>query len=330
MKIVLNGPVAHAGAATLRHRFGAAADIVEVDHRAADEQAIAAFAEAEVLVSVDFDASLPPAPKLRLVHVPAAGLDAVDLAAVPRGCRVCNVFEHEIGISEYVMAAMLYFTIGLVSKNERFKSGSWADSPRVGAPFRPELAGKTVGSIGYGHIGRAVARRAKAFGMRVMALARTRRDLEPPPDWLGEPAELPALLEAADFILIACPLNEATRGLIGRAEFAHMKPEAVLINVARGPIVDEDALFEALARRMIRGAVLDVWYRYPEPDDATVRPSRHPFHHLDNVVMTPHLSGWTEGLMERRFAVIIDNIERLRDGRELINQVHPAPDTTAK
>jgi phosphoglycerate dehydrogenase-like enzyme len=324
MKIVLNGPVAQAGAGILRHRFGAAADVVEMDHRAADARAIAALAEAEILVSVDFDGSLPPMPKLRLVHVPATGLDAVDLAAVPPCCRVCNVFEHDIGVSEYVVAAMLYFTIGLVSKSERFRSGSWTDSPRVGAPFRPELAGSTVGLIGYGHIGRAVARRAKAFGLRVMALARTRRDLEPPPDWLGEPGELPALLEAADFVVIACPLNEATRGLIGRREFAHMKPEAVLINVARGPIVDEDALYEALESRTIRGAVLDVWYRYPEPGETAVRPSRHPFHHLDNVVMTPHCSGWTEGLMARRFAVIIDNIERLRQGRPLMNQVHPA------
>jgi phosphoglycerate dehydrogenase-like enzyme len=324
MKIVLNGPVAQAGAGILRHRFGAAADVVEMDHRAADARAIAALAEAEILVSVDFDGSLPPMPKLRLVHIPATGLDAVDLAAVPPCCRVCNVFEHDIGVSEYVVAAMLYFTIGLVSKSERFRSGSWTDSPRVGAPFRPELAGSTVGLIGYGHIGRAVARRAKAFGLRVMALARTRRDLEPPPDWLGEPGELPALLEAADFVVIACPLNEATRGLIGRREFAHMKPEAVLINVARGPIVDEDALYEALESRTIRGAVLDVWYRYPEPGETAVRPSRHPFHHLDNVVMTPHCSGWTEGLMARRFAVIIDNIERLRQGRPLMNQVHPA------
>jgi phosphoglycerate dehydrogenase-like enzyme len=329
MKIVLNGPVAQAGADMVRHRFGAAAEVAEVDHRAADARAIFAFAEAEILVSVDFDGSLPPTPKLRLLHVPAAGLDAIDLAAVPRGCPVCNVFEHEIGISEYVMAAMLHFTIELGPKSERFKGGSWADSPRLGAPFRPELAGRTVGSIGYGHIGRAVARRAKAFGMRVMALARTRRDVEPPPDWLGEPAELPSLLEASDYVVVACPLSEATRGLIGPSELARMKPEAVLINVARGPIVDEDALYEALAKRMIRGAVLDVWYCYPEPGEAAVRPSRHPFHHLDNVVMTPHCSGWTEGLMERRFAVIIDNIERLRDGRPLLNQVYPAPGTRA-
>jgi phosphoglycerate dehydrogenase-like enzyme len=324
MKIVLNGPVAQTGAAILRDRFGVAADVVEVDHRAAAERTIRAFAEAEVLVSVDFDATLPPTPGLRLVHVPAAGLDALELAAVPDGCRVCNVFEHEIGISEYVMAAMLHDVVDLAGRSARFKAGSWADSPRVGAPFRPELAGKTVGAIGYGHIGRAIARRAKAFGMRVMALARTRREVDPPPDWLGEPAQLATLLEASDFVVVACPLNEATRGMIGPAELARMKPDAVLINVARGPIVDEDALYRALSTRTFRGAVLDTWYRYPGPGDPDVLPSRHPFHELDNVVMTPHCSGWTEGLMERRFAVIADNIERLRDGRALVNQVHPA------
>ena len=93
----------------------------------------------------------------------------------------------------------------------------------------------------------------------------------------------------------------------------------VVLGIALALLLNEQLWF----KRMIRGAVLDTWYRYPEPGNATVRPSRHPFHHLDNVVMTPHLSGWTEGLMERRFAVIIDNIERLREGRPLLNQVHP-------
>jgi phosphoglycerate dehydrogenase-like enzyme len=323
MKIVLNGPVGHQGTEILRRRFGAEADIVVVDHREVDERAVRAFAEADILVTVDFDDSLPPTPKLRLVHLPAAGLDAIDLAAVPEGCRVCNAFEHEIGISEYVMAAMLHHIVDLAGRSERFKAGSWAESPRLAAPFRPELAGKMIGSIGYGHIGRAIARRAKACGMRVMALARTRRDVDPPPDWLGEPQDLPALLQASDFVLVACPLNDATRGMIGEAQLAQMKPDAVLINIARGPIVAEDALYEALAARRIGGAVLDTWYRYPEPGDSGIRPSRLPFHELDNVVMTPHCSGWTEGLMERRFAVIADNIERLGAGRPLINQVHP-------
>ena len=97
-----------------------------------------------------------------------------------------------------------------------------------------------------------------------MAIAARPRPLEPAPDWLGGPGELDRLLEAADFVVVACPLDEATRGLIGKAELARMRPGAVLINVARGPIVDEDALFAALRERTIGGAALDTWYRYPE------------------------------------------------------------------
>lgn len=323
MKIVLNGPIAQTGTDLLRRHFGQAAEIAEVDHRDADERARRALAEAEILVTVDFGHDLPATPALRLIHVPAAGLDSLDLAAVPRGCRVCNAFEHEIGISEYVLAAMLHVIVDLAGRSVRFKAGSWAESPRLAGAFRPELAGKTVGCIGYGHIGRAIGRRARAFGMHVMAITRSGEAGDPPPDWLGRPDQLPALLEAADFVVVACPLSDATRGLIGRAELDHMKPGAVLINVARGPIADEDALFEALRDGTIGGAVLDTWYRYPEPGDPAVRPSRHPFQELDNVVMTPHCSGWTQGLMARRFRVIIDNIERLQDGRPLINQVHP-------
>jgi phosphoglycerate dehydrogenase-like enzyme len=91
----------------------------------------------------------------------------------------------------------------------------------------------------------------------------------------------------------------------------------VLINVARGPVVDEEALYQALREGLIGGAVLDTWYRYASPAEPDLRPSRQPFHELQNVVMTPHLSGWTEGLMPRRLAVIIDNIERLAGGRPL-------------
>jgi hypothetical protein len=115
---------------------------------------------------------------------------------------------------------------------------------------------------------------------------------------------------------------EMERGLIGPAQLARMKPDAVLINVARGPVADEEALYQALRDGVIGGAVLDTWYRYASPAEPDLRPSRQPFHKLQNVVMTPHLSGWTEGLMPRRLAVIIDNIERLADGRPLRHQVH--------
>ena len=131
MNVLLNGPIARQGAALLRSRFGDGLQIVEVADPAASA---AAFATAEVLVTVELGSGLPPMPKLRLIQLPAAGLDAVDLDAVPAGCRVCNTFEHEIGISEYVLAAMLHWTVGLAGRDARFRAGSWADSPRLLAP----------------------------------------------------------------------------------------------------------------------------------------------------------------------------------------------------
>ena len=237
---------------------------------------------------------------------------------------VCNVFEHAIGVSEYALAAMLEWTIGLGRRSDRFKGGDWSQSPRTGGPTRPELAGKTVGCLGYGTIGQAVAARARAFGMGVLALTRTPRPLEPAPDWLGGFGDLERLLEGTDFLVIACPLTEDTRGLIGAEAFAAMKPTAVLINIARAHIVDEDALYEALSTGAIAGAALDPCYRYPAPGDADQRPSTRPFHDLDNALMTPHLSSWTDGLIARRFTFVADNIERLIAGEALVNRVHPA------
>jgi phosphoglycerate dehydrogenase-like enzyme len=265
---------------------------------------------------------LPPTPKLKLIHLPASGLDLIDPASVPAGCKICNAFEHDIGISEYVMSAMLRFTVDLDRRSALFKTGDWRDTPRLFGDVRPELAGKTLGCIGYGTIGQAVASRAKAFGMRIMAVTRIPRPLQPEPDWLGGFGLTEALIEASDFVLVACPLNEQTRGLLSKRYIGAMKPTGFLINVARGPIIDEDVLFDALKANKIAGAALDTWYRYPTAKDRKITPSRHPFQDLDNVIMTPHCAGWTEGLIGRRFTVIVDNVDRLREGRELVNQVY--------
>jgi phosphoglycerate dehydrogenase-like enzyme len=323
VNVILNGAVACQGLEALLAHFGERATItaIETDDPAAREPAT--FAAADVMVSFAFDGSLPPTPRLRLLQLPASGLDAVDLAAVPDGCRVCIVFELDFGISEYVLAAMMHLTIDMGGRSDRFKACSWRETPRLDGAFRPELGTRSVGCIGYGTIGRAIAQRARAFGMPVLAVTRTPRELEPAPHWLGGFDQLDHLLERADYVVIACPLNDETRGLIGRAQLDRMKPSAVLINVARGPVADEDALFEGLRDGVIGGAVLDTWYCYPSATEPDIRPSRHPFHELGNVVMTPHLSGWTEGLMPRRFAVIIENMERLADGRPLLHQVHP-------
>ena len=325
MRVVLNGRLACQGADLLRARFDDRLEVMEVADGDRGAAALERLGRAEALITLGFDESLPPLPALRLIQLPVAGLDQVRLDLVPAGCPVCNVFEHELGISEYVLAAMLHLTVDLAARSARFKDGSWAESPLQGAPARRELAGQTVLCIGYGHIGREVALRARAFGMRIIAITASGRAGEPAPDHVGGPDDLDRPLGTADFVLVACPLSDRTRGLIGAAQLARMKPGAVLINVARGALVEEQALFDALRARRLGGAVLDTWYRYPSAAEPAARPASLPFHELDNVVMTPHCSGWTEGLMPRRFALIADNLERLQSGRPLLNQVHPQP-----
>ena len=128
------------------------------------------------------------------------------------------------------------------------------------------------------------------------------------------------MLERADYLAVTLALTPETRGLIGARELARLKPTAVLINVARGEVVDEDALYDALHRGAIAGAALDVWYRYPT-GDAPIHPAHRPFHALPNVLMTPHVSGWTDGMMDARAGVIAENIHRAARGEAPVNLV---------
>jgi len=324
MKVLLDGLLPRRGEALLARHFGDRAAVLAPPDGADVAVRRAAYADAEVLIAMGYDGTSPPAPRLRLLQLPIAGLDMVDLAAVPAAAAVCNVYEHEVGIAEYCLAGMLEWTIDLAGRSARFKAGSWEEGPKLGGPTRGELQGQTVGIVGYGRIGQAICTRARAFGMRVEAVTRAPRPFEPAPDWLGGYGEIERLCGNADFVVVAAALDEATRGIVGRVALAAMKPSAVLFNVARGPVADEDAVFAALQEGRIRGAVLDVWWNYPELDDRRVRPSRHPFHELPNVLMTPHLSGWTNGNQTRRWQRTIENIENLIAGRPLINVVRPA------
>lgn len=302
---------------------------VVADHQ--DRAAFAgALAEADAMVSMNWSASFPPAPRLRLLQLPGAGTDDIDFGTVPPGTAVCNAFEHEIGIAEYVLAAMLEWQIGVQRMNAQLREGRWWGSWLAG-PTHRELYGRTIGIVGYGRIGREVAKRAHAFGMRVIAASRTPG---PGDEWcetvLGM-ERLHDMLGQADFVLSALPLDERSRGVFDARAFDAMKADAVIINVGRGATIDEQTLFEACRDRRIGGAIVDTWYSYPSQSNATAphRPSRFPFHELDNVVMTPHASAWTDALLERRCRVIAGNLDRLARGESLVNLVRAPSKATA-
>ena len=285
----------------------------------------AQLADVDVLVTLAFTREMgAAATRLRLVQVPGAGLDRVDRSALPTGTWLANAYGHEIGIAEYVMGAMLAWSRGFHRLNAALRRGIWESQWAVSAAAPPvwlELAGKTLGILGYGRIGRAVARRARAFDMQIWA---TRRDMTRSEAhelaFLGGPEALDEVLRRADYLAITLSLTTATRGLLGERELRLMKPTAVLINVARAEIVEEEALYRALAERRIAGAVLDVWYRYPT-DERPTYPAHHAFHELPNVLMTPHVSGWTEGMLEARAKLIAENIHRVAGGEPPVNLI---------
>lgn len=281
----------------------------------------------DVVVSLRFRRPSGQVPSFRLLHVPGAGLDGIDLGNLRPETAVANVFEHEIPIAEYVMARMLEWEIRAGEMAERFSPAAWPEQYRHRVPHG-EVHGKTLGLLGYGRIGRAVATRAAAFGMRVLALDEYAVDdgiaTVLPPDRLHE------LLAAADVVVVACPLTERTTGLIDGAALGAMPSHAVLINVSRAEIVDEDALYDVLTARSIGGAVLDVWYRYPSAAEPDPPPAHRPFWDLPNVWCTPHSSAWTRELSQRRYAVIAANINRLATGGPLSHLVRPSQGVPAR
>jgi phosphoglycerate dehydrogenase-like enzyme len=312
-------------AATLEKPVRAHLDI-PCDVVVADEAAIVSkLQDVDVLITLAFSREMGAAARrLKLVQVPGAGLDRIDCSALPEGVFLANVYGHETGIAEYVLGAMLSLTRGFARLDAALRRGTWESQWSVGAPpppAWPELSGKTLGILGYGRIGQCVARRARAFDMEICAVRRdVGRSAADELTRLGGLEIVDEVLRRSDYLVIALSLTPETRGLVGPTQLRAMKPTAVLVNVSRAEIVDEEALYRALAERSIAAAALDVWYRYPTRAEPTL-PARQPFHELPNVLMTPHVAGWTDGMLRARAKLIAENIHRTARGEPPVNLI---------
>ncbi|MFE7029728.1 2-hydroxyacid dehydrogenase [Streptomyces sp. NPDC057621] len=280
-----------------------------------------AITDAEVFVGSQLSAEdARRAGRLRLVHVVGAGYDGIPLDALGPQVSVTTTHHHGRSIAEHVLMSVMMLSRDVLGADRALRAGRWrnvAVDPQL--PFGTTLEGRRVGVIGFGETGTEVARLCQAVGMRVRAV---RRDPSAPvpedlrTDWIGGNDRLPDLLAESDVVVVTVPLGPATRGLIGPAELTAMGPGTLLVNVARGPVVQEDALYEALDTGVIAGAALDVWWSGPPQ-----APSRLPFHDLPNVLMTPHHSGHTTDTFAARALEIADNINRLEQGRPLAHVV---------
>ncbi len=257
--------------------------------------------------------------RCRVVVRYGIGVDMIDLdAATDRGILVCNTATYCLDeVSNHAMGLLLMLNRGLLQDIDAVRSGGWLRS--VGSPTR-RLAGQRLGLVGLGNIGRLVASKARGFGLDVVAYDPYVRGRAEDGITL---VDLDELLGSADFVSVHCPLNASTHHLLGRRELARMKPTAFLINTARGPIVDQAALCEALAAHRLAGAGLDVFEIEPLPTD-------DPLRRLDNVILTPHSASTSvESSAECRRMAVEHVVTVLRGGvpsdvvnRAVLNQVH--------
>lgn len=298
-----------------------AVTVVTDDLRSPED--IELYRQADVIIGNRLRPGIAVSPRLRLFHVPGAGYDNVDFDVLPKGVSVCNCFGHENSIAEYVFAALLARHVPLQDADARLRNRDWKYWAGLSSGIRTELGSTSLGIIGFGHIGKALAAMAKAFGMWVAVANRSPVPAATPTvDNYYPLVDLRQFLGSADAVVNTLPVTEQTRDLIGDAEFAAMRPEAVLINVGRGPVVDQQALYNALKSQRIAGAIIDTWYRYPSPEEPDVRPGDLPFEELDNLVMTPHMSGCTRDMILRRQRTMAENIDLLAANQRLNNVVY--------
>lgn len=250
------------------------------------------------------DAFLAQAPRLRFVQV-GAGYDNVDLAACTRrGVQVCNAAGlNADAVAEHVLALLLCHYKNICRLDRFMHAGGTSPLPDYRGG---ELAGRTLGLVGLGHIGRAVAARAQAFGLRLLGWSY--RPIQVPG---VTPVPLPQLFAESDIVSLHVPLTDDTRQLIDAAALAQMKPTNLLINTARGGLVEEQALVHALQQGTLGGACLDVFADEPLPAESPLRA-------LDNVILTPHTAGYPDGpkFHEKRSAFFAANIQRWLKGDE--------------
>lgn len=300
----------------------AASEVVCV---ASQEELIAQLPKAEILCAFSVPHNWRElAPHLRWLQYPGAGVDGLrDSGMLDAQSQVIVTTAtgiHATTISEYVFGSMLMFNWNWPQMVRLQDGHVWARSAGWYSLGGRELAGQTLGVVGMGSIGRRIAQLGHAFGMRVLGIRRSfsaEQATDPDLDVSYSPQQLHELLGQSDYVVLSVPLTTETELLIGEAELRTMKSNAYLVNIARGRVIDEQALIRALREGWIAGAGLDVAQIEPLP-------SNSPLYGMPNVILTPHISGVSVHYETRLAALFADNLRRYRAGETLLNRFDPA------
>ena len=273
-----------------------------------------------VVVEADFvfDEVFEAADKLRFLGVCRGNVNNVDVEAATRyGVMVVNTpGRNAVSVAELTVGLIISLARGIPEMNSMVKSGNWVDPVAPYISMRGiELAGKVAGVIGLGAVGLEVVKRLRAFDMEIQVYD-PYADNEKVNKAGVKRVELDKLLTESDFITIHCTVTPETTGMIDTHKLGLMKPTGFLVNTARWEIVEADALIDVLKQKRIAGAAFDVFETHPVPH-------RSPLLALDNVILTPHLGGATDGVIARHSRMITEDIQRFLNGEKPVNLVNP-------
>ncbi|MHA2190759.1 MAG: 2-hydroxyacid dehydrogenase [Candidatus Thorarchaeota archaeon] len=260
---------------------------------------------------------------LRMIQAFGAGVDKVDFQAIEEhgNIIVCNSHVNAAEVAEYAITLLFTVAKNILASDKEIRLGDWRQS--WGGPLpNIEIRGKTCLMLGLGNIGSEIAKRLRALGVKINALTRsgTARDGELV-EKVVSMEDYEDLVQDADFVMLSLPLTKKSEGLVDAKFISQMKESAVLVNISRGHIIEEAALYKALKEKRIYGAALDVWWEYPKKwgGSGKLPSEQFPFHELDNVVLSPHRAAYSENIRKDQIAFVGENILRFLRGEKPLN-----------
>jgi phosphoglycerate dehydrogenase-like enzyme len=264
------------------------------------------------------------ATRLKMIQTFTAGVENIDHTAVKEHGNIilCNSHINAAEVAEYAITLLLAVAKNIIPNDRELRKGDWIYA--FGGPLpNVEIRGKTCFILGLGNIGAEIAKRLRAFNVTIYAATRSGVSQQSElVDKLVKIDEAHPLIKDSDFVILSLPLTPESNGLVDSTFISWMKPTSIIVNISRGPIIDEKALFDALKENRIRGAGLDVWWRYPPKwGGKGIPPSDLPFQELDNVVVSPHRAGYSENTEREYFQFVGENILRFIRGETPLNIV---------
>lgn len=331
MKVLIDMPVYESALSSLQRMSGIELHVIEEPAEKVRPLPVELIQDCEILFCTFPPENYLEMRSLKLIQISSAGYkQLIGQGFDTRGIQACNALGvFDIPIAEWNIAMMVNLARDFRKMSHNQASQTWDRSPR----FQHEIRGSVVGIWGYGGIGRETARLSKALGLRVHVLSRSaikpRENIysvpgtgDPEgvlPDRVFSPVKKREFLEGLDFLIMAIPQTPDTEGLLGEAELRMLPRHAFLLNPARGPLIQEQPLIQALQEGWISGAALDTHYYYPLPSD-------HPLWKLPNVILTPHISGSSASprFLERVWDIFMQNVHRIKRGEPLLNVLPPS------